>query len=453
MAQVIEQAREFGIQPIPSRYRVLGIWDNFVLWFDLGVSFLVILVGALIAPGLGLAQTVLAILIGAIIGNLLLGLAATVGSDTGVPTMVLLRAVLGIRGSYISSVLNILQLVGWATFEIVIMGLAADSISRQLFGFSNQFFWTLVFAAIVTAMAVFGPIAIVRQWMKKFAIWVVLATTIWLTYQIFANHDIASLWSKAGDGKMTFWLAVDLVAVMAISWMPLVADYSRFARRTRDAFWGTGLGYFLAHFWMYALGALLALSLAVSSPDDLFGAIGQMVAGVVVLLIILVHETDEGFANIYSTAVSTQNILPWASNRVLSVIFGAVCAVVGVALIASGTPLLQYESFLLLIGAAFVPLMGLLAADYFVLRGRRYDVGQLYQVGGRYWYAGGFNRLAVVAWILGAVVYLLISGLPPLGVPGVTTAFGSTLPSFLVAFVAYLILGRAVVGEPAQRPA
>lgn len=433
---------DVGIQPIPAARRTFSGWDNAVLWADLGVSFLVMLVGALIAPSLGLGPTLLAILIGALIGNTLLGLAATIGSDTGVPTMVLLRPALGVRGSYLPSAVNVLQLIGWATFEIVVMALAADGITRALLGVSAPLLWTVIFAAITTAMAVFGPIRVVKQWLGRVAVWLVLATTLWLTYQIATSFDLAALLARPGTGAMSFWLGVDLVVAMPISWMPLVADYSRFARTTRGAFWGTGVGYFVAHVWFYALGALLALSLAVSSPDDLFGALARLSAGVVVLLLILVDETDEGFANIYSAAVSAQNVAPGASYRAISLAVGALCAVLGVALIGTGTPLLQYESFLLLIGAFFVPLMGVLAADYFLLRGRRYETDELYAVGGRYWYADGINWAGIAAWVPGIATYLLIAGLPPLGVPGLLPQIGASLPSLAVAFVAHAILGR-----------
>ena len=78
----------------------MGTWDTFVLWADLGISFLVMVVGMFLVPGLGLGAALLAILVGSVIGNVLLGLAAGIGFDTGMPTMALLRGPLGVRGSY-----------------------------------------------------------------------------------------------------------------------------------------------------------------------------------------------------------------------------------------------------------------------------------------------------------------------------------------------------------------
>lgn len=442
MATIVEQAHAFGIEPIPLARRTLGFFDTFVLWADLGVSFLVMVVGMFLVPGLGLGQALAAILVGALIGNFLLGLIARIGADTGVPTMVLFRPVLGLRGSYAPSVVNILQLLGWATFEVIVMAQAANLLSTRLMGLDSYLGWVIFFAVLSTAMALGGPVLIVKQWMEKFALWAVLATVVWLTIAVLTSYDIGALLAKPGTGAMSFWLAVDLVAVMPISWLPLVADYSRFARDRQAAFWGTGLGYFVAHVWFYALGALLALSAAVAFDPHapiapLLTAIAGLTAGWVALLVLLVGETDEAFANIYSTAVSTQNILSRAGQRGLIVAIGVVTLV-----LAATVPLVQYESFLLLIGAAFVPLAGILAADYFVLHGQRYDTAALFRVGGRYWYQGGVNWLAVGIWLLGFALYLLITGLEQLGFKGLAPWLGGTLPTFFFGFVAYVLVGR-----------
>jgi len=417
---------EWGIEPVPKEHRLLGFLDYFVLWADLGVGLLVLLAGTLLVPGLGLGQALLAIVVGTLMGNLLLAAAGVIGSNTAVPTMVMLRPVLGIRGSYLPSLLNIVQLVGWGAFEVLIMAQAADGITQTLFGYSNRLLWAAVFAAFSTLLAVGGPLLVVRQWLEKFAVWLVLATTAWLTWYLFAHYDVIALLHQAGTGELSFWLGVDLVVAMPVSWLPLVADYNRFARHTGRAFWGTYLGYFLSNVWFYALGALLVLAL---QTTDLIAAITSLAAGWLALLIILTDETDNAFADIYSAAVSSQNIVPRARQRWLAVGIGAICF-----LLAAILPIAQYEGFLLLIGSFFVPLFGVLAADYFVLRRRRYQVDELYRPQGRYWYRQGVNLWAVAAWALGVVAYQLIARFLPW--------LGATIPSFVVAFALHWLLAR-----------
>jgi nucleobase:cation symporter-1, NCS1 family len=437
-----QQIATYGIAPVPPEGRRLGVLDTFVLWADLGVSFLVMVVGMFLVPGLSLGWALVAILVGAILGNGLLGLVGTIGADVGVPTMVLLRPVLGVRGSYVPTLLNILQLVGWATFELIVMAQAASLLSQRLFGVGGYRGWVVVFGILTILMAVGGPVLVVKQWMEKFAVWTVAGTLLWLTGAVLLTYDLGALFARPGTGEMSFWLAVDLVAVMPISWVPLVADYSRFSRTRRAAFWATGSGYFVSHVWFYALGAILGLSAAVASDPQapiapLLAAVGGLTAGWAALLVLIVGEIDEGFANVYSAAVSTQNLLPRAGQRGLAGGFGLL-----VLLLAATVPLVQYESFLLLIGSVFVPLLGILTADYFLLRRRRIDPAALEQVGGAYWYAGGVNRRAMAIWILGVALYLAIAGLPQFGWAGLAPWLGATLPSFLFGFAAHAVLAR-----------
>ena len=431
---------EWGIEPVPQEHRMLGFLDYFALWSSLGVGLLVLLAGTLLVPGLGLGQAFLAIIIGTLIGNLLLALAGVVGSDHAIPTMVMLRPVLGIRGSYLPTLLNFVQLIGWGAFEIIVMAEAANSVSERLLGFSNCFLWALFFALLCTLLAVGGPLVVVRQWLKKFAVWLVYGISIYLTWYLFAHYDVGELLRAPGTGEFSFWLAVDLVMAMPLSWMPLVADYSRFARRSDSAFWGTYLGYLVANIWFYGLGALFVLALG---TRDLIPAILTVAGGWIALILILVDETDNAFADIYSAAVSSQNVLPRARQWWLALIIGGICFILAVTV-----PIAQYENFLFLIGSVFSPLFGILAADYFLLRKRHYDMDELYRPRGRYWYGQGINGWAILAWLLGVVSFQvanpwLVAAYWPAWaeiVPAALTTLGGSIPAFLVALLLYWLL-------------
>ena len=425
----VQAPPEWGIRPVPPEHRSLRFVDFFVLWSSLGVGLLVLEAGALLVPGLSPLHALAAIGIGTLVGNLLLALAGAAGSDHGVPTMVLLRPVLGQRGSYLPSVLNLIQLIGWTAFEFWAIALAASRVSETLFGFSGYGLWLVVFAVWCTWLALGGPLVVVRQWLEKFGVWLVYGATIWMTVALFTQYDVLALLRQAGTGDLPFWLAVDLAVAMPVSWLPLVADYTRFARRSRAAFGGTYLGYLLANVWFYGLGALFVLTLQIAepTPENLATAIVALTGGVVALLVILVNETDNAFADIYSASVTLQNVMPHVNQRILAIVVGAVSLALA-AFLTMG----QYFGFLLLIGSVFVPLFGILAADYYVLRRRHLEVQALYESGGAYWYQGGVNWLAVVAWAAGVAVYHLIAR----GLPGL----GATLPGFAAAFTLYLAI-------------
>jgi NCS1 family nucleobase:cation symporter-1 len=427
-----------GIEPVPDRLRVLGTFDSLALWGNLGISLLVIVAGTYLVPGLSLKDALLAVLVGGLIGNAMLATAGLIGAQARVPAMVLLRAPLGRRGSYLPTALNVLQNIGWSTFELIVIGTAAAALSEQAFGFGARPFWIVAFGALTLVFALLGPIGFVRKWVRKFAVWVVLASLVYLTWWTLDGAHLGELWSRPGTGDLTFWGGVDLMIAMPASWLPLVADYTRFSRDRRSAFIGSGLGYLIPNVWLFALGALLLLSRNLGEPTDLLTAIaGGGLAGALVLLALTVDETDEPFANVYSAAVSIQNVLPRASQRLVIVAVSVLCT--GLAL---AVDLREYQTFLILLGAAFVPLFAVLLADWLLAR-RVYTAERIFG-------APALRPELVVAWLAGFCLYEWLS---PYG-PGWWVSLvertnphalpwgGASLPAFALSFVLALALGR-----------
>ena len=436
---------DWGIHPVPQEHRTLGPFDLAVLWGDLGIGLLVLVTGALLVPGLGFAAAMAAIVIGSVLGVALLALFGAVGAKHGLPTMVLLRPVLGIKGSWVPTALNVAQLVGWTAVELWAMSFVADLVAQEIFDFSARGLWLGAAAVFCTALALWGPVRVVRIWMERFGAWVIGIISLLVSIVVITDPAIGDSLSSSGTGGFpTFGPALDLVIAMPISWLPLVCDYTRFARSSRAAWFGTFSGYLLANIWLYTLGALLVLQAgAAPSPAGIAAGIlalaGGSLAGILFLVGLLVGETDEAFADIYSGAVSLQNIWPKVSERV----FG-----IGIALVATGLAwwltMERYESFLFLIGSVFVPLFGIVIADHFVLRKGRVDLDALYGETPPY---ARFRASAFGAWIVGFVVFHwitpspvdwwtdLIGLLPGAPLSGSLPWLPASIPAFLVAAV------------------
>src|SRR5690242_16603658 len=255
-----EKTPAWGTEPVPERLRVLGFLDSLLLWGNLSVSLLVIVIGALLVPALSLRDALLAIVVGAIAGNVLLALAAMIGADGRVPGMVLLRAPLGLRGSFAPTVLNVAQNVGWSTFELIIIATAAAALSKHVFGFSGKWLWTIAFGVLSWGLGMLGPIRLVRRYLRKCASWALLFAMAYLTYWAISKSHLHAFWARPGKGGFpTFGQAVDLVIGSVVSWTPLAADYTRFSRGRRGAFWGAAVGYFVPVLWCVGLGALIVL--------------------------------------------------------------------------------------------------------------------------------------------------------------------------------------------------
>jgi nucleobase:cation symporter-1, NCS1 family len=444
----MKDAPQWGIEPVPARLRLLGAFDGILLWANLSVSLLVILAGALLvlpASEFGLAlslpEAVDAIVAAALVGNLLLGLGGLIGADAGVPTMVLLRAPLGRRGSYLPTGLNIAQCLGWSVFELIVIATGASALSEQVLGFGGTAFWKVLFGVVATLLALLGPVGFVRRYVRRFAVWIVIASLLYLCWWSLHGQDVGGLWHR--PGAHAFWPGFDLVLASIISWTPLVADYTRFSRSRSAGFWGAGLGYFIPTIPLFALGAVIAMSRQIADAPGLLTAIAAGgAASLLALLALTVDESDEAFANVYSGAMSLANLFPGVSQRLL-VAGTAAVATVGALLI----DLRNYQPFLFLLGSFFVPLFGVLLADW-LLSGRRYSREDVF--------AGPEIRVeAVLAWLVGFGLYQwlypdgpawwtrLVAHTHPHALPW----GGASLPSFAAAFAL-----TALAGLLARRP-
>ena len=145
--------------------------------------------------------------------------------------MVLMRAPLGaarLVGARRS--LNAAQCIGWSIFELLIIATAVAALSDELFGFRAQWLWTLVFGGVALALALLGPIDFVRKFVRKVAVWAVLASLLYLTWWALDGSGFGGLWDRGGEGGSSVLEGVDLVVAITVSWIPLAADYTRFSR-------------------------------------------------------------------------------------------------------------------------------------------------------------------------------------------------------------------------------
>ena len=170
-------------------------------------------------------------------------------------------------------------------------------------------------------------------------------------------------------GWSGFGTAVDLVIAIPVSWIPLAADYSRHSKTPRAAFFGS-VRRFRDH--LHRSTSRWACSPSRRPFREAIPASALLavpVAGIAVLVLVL-DETKEAFANLYSTAISAQNLIPSLDRRIVAGVVGAGATAVGLLI-----DLTQYESYLYLIGSVFVPLFGVFAVNYYVLAAR--PVGRL----------------------------------------------------------------------------
>jgi putative hydroxymethylpyrimidine transporter CytX len=398
-------------EPVPQS---LGLLDQFGLWGNLGVSLLgftgaifVLQPGGAGTPELSLAAALTAIVVGTLLGATVLALAGIPGAQTGAPAMVLLRGLFGARVSYLPTALNILQLVGWSIFELVTIATAAQTVAPEL----PKWGYVLI-AGAATALLTIRPLGAIRV-LRRYATVAVLVVMSYLFIQLI-RHPLPAFSHGTWAG---YWAATDTVVAVAISFAPLAADYTRHSRSSRAAFAGALAGYSVTQVLCYVIGLLALVTVAHGNSGDIFGAFIALPVGSLGFAILAARELDQSFADVYSTAISVQNLRPLWDRRVLA---GVITALTTAG--ALWLNIADYENFLTLLGSVFVPMSAVLITDYFAdylavphgeARGNRWDLS-----------ASARSRWPMLLpWAVGFVIYQLIN-------PGYVSWWASAWSSF-----------------------
>ena len=371
-------------------------------------------IGAYLVPALGASEAITVIVCGSILGAGLLAWTAKIGCDSGLSSAGLMHATYGSRFARLPVLLNIVQLVGCTTFELVVMRDGTVAIARQSGSFVASF-WpllaTLLWGSVLIALLSGSMVKLVRKFIGRFGLPLVLGSLLWLTWQFLGRAQAQgweALWNRPGSGGMSTLSALDLVIAMPVSWLPLVADFARHGRDGKSALRGTWLGYAIANTWCYGLGVLIALT---APSTDLVAALLLAQGGLIALGLILIDEVDNAYGDVYSGSGSGHSLRPGWSVRRWGMAMAVLCT--GLALVL---PMHSLEPFLLMLSSVFVPRYGVILAR---LAGHSSVASPVTE--------RPVNYSAILIWLTGIACNHLYAQLLP--------GWGAALPTLVLTFV------------------
>lgn len=394
--------------PIPAADRVFSFRDHTALWFSLGVGLLVIQIGAFLGTALGTQTALCAIAIGSLLGSALLAWVAYIGYERGLSSPVLMCQTLGTSFAKLPVIMNIIQLIGWGAFELVVMRDGTTALIKGITGidagwvpYVTALFWGILLIGLATG----SMIGLVRRFVGRFGLPLVILSLIWLTWQFLLKAQVQGLdafWNKPGDGSMSTLAGIDLVMAMPVSWLPLVADFARYGKSGAGTFRGTWLGFAVANIWCHALGVLIIST--TTADADLMATLLLAQGGLIALGLILIDEMDNAYGDVYSGSVS----LNFLNGRYSIRFWGITLAIIatGCALVL---PMHGLEPFLLILSSVFVPLFGVVVSQL-AMKGQAT--------------AQAVNTLPVAIWLIGIAAFHVC----PIWWPQV----GSALPSLAI---------------------
>lgn len=375
------------------------------IWFGAAISIAEILTGTFLAP-LGFVKGLLAILIGHAIGAALFYLAGLIGAKTGKSAMDTVKMSFGEKGSYLFSGLNVLQLIGWTAIMILSGSKAIGTISTAFFGQAYTPLWSLLIGGLILVWLIVGFKYISR--LSYIAVGALFILTLILSRYVFGDVG-----SEQVTGTMGFGEAVELAVAMPLSWLPLVADYTRHAKKPIQATGVSTVVYFMASSWMYVIGLAAALFTGESDIAAIMLTAGIGWIGIVILILSTVTTT---FMDAYSAGVSMTSIHSKFNEKTMGIIVGIVGTVLAIT-----APVDSFEGFLYLLGSVFAPMITIMIGDYLFHRGT-HEQESVY-------------IMNMILWLVGFLLYRWFLT--------IQTPIGSTLPVVLIILALYgIINGR-----------
>ena len=367
-----------------------SVFENGLIWFGAAVSIAEILTGTYFAP-LGVAKGLLAILIGHVIGCTMLFFAGLIGGKTHKSAMETAKMSFGSKGALLFSVLNILQLVGWTAIMIYDGALAVNGI----FAVGN-WVWCIVIGGLIVLWILIGIQNLGK--INTVAMGALFVLTIILSFVIFSKGNA---WNIGGEG-MTFGVAVELSVAMPLSWLPLISDYTREAKKPVKATAVSAVTYGAVSCWMYIIGMGAAIFTGESDIAQIMVKAGLGIAG---LLIIVFSTVTTTFLDAYSAGVSSESL----SGKINGKLIAVAVTVIG-TFGAIFLPLADITDFLYFIGSVFAPMIAIQIADFFILKQNTET--------------SAFSIRNLMIWFVGFVVYRLLMR--------VDIIVGNTLPDMLI---------------------
>jgi NCS1 family nucleobase:cation symporter-1 len=447
------------IHPASDAERTWSVGAMAALWVGMVVCVpTYMLAGSMIDGGMNWWQAVGTVMLGNLIVLVPMIANGHPGTKYGVPFPVLARASFGIQGSHVPSVARALVACGWFGIQTWFGGFAIYQLLNVLFGGalegSDLPVLGINLGELVCFLAFWGLQVLVvwrgtesikhlEEYAAPFLIAMGLALLGWAYVKADGFGPMLSTPSQFGAGaaKEGQFLSVffpSLTAMVGI-WATLslnIPDFTRYARSQRDQVLGQFLGLPTTMTLFAFIGVAVTSATvvifgeAVPDPTVLLGKMGGGFAVVLSLFALSVATLSTNIAaNVVSPANVFINLNPQKINFRAG---GLITAGLGVAIL----PWKLIESagayiFTWLIGysALLGPIGGILITDYFLIRKTELNLRDLYRKDGEYWYRGGFNPVAIAAFVLGALPNL----------PGFLQAAGliESCPAFFSSLYTY----------------
>ncbi|MBC2582368.1 NCS1 family nucleobase:cation symporter-1 [Clostridium sp. DJ247] len=441
------------------KQRTWGTYNIAALWIGMSVCIpTYMMASSMIDAGLTWWQALINIGLANLIVLIPMQLNSHAGTKYGIPYPVFARLSFGIKGSNIAAMARAIIGAGWFGINVWIGGQSINAVMATISpawanwggGIWISFF---VFLFLNVFIAYKGPEAIkfMEAWAAPILGVISIALMIWAYSSVAAlGKGISDILSIApnSDKSVSFWkvFLAGLTANIAF-WSTLslnIPDFSRFAKSQKAQFRGQLLGLPLTMIAFAFVGVFVTGATKIIygeflwNPVDVISKMNSPIAAILGAIgIIIATLTTNISANAVATANDISNLNPQKiSFKTATLITGAAAVAIMPWKLMSSASAYIFD-WLGTYGLLLGPLAGIYIADYYIHRKKLVDVFSLFKGdGGKYWYKNGFNKNAIYAWILAAILPLAGKFIPALS----SLTDNGWAIGFILAMIIYTLL-------------
>ena len=404
-----------SLRPTPDHHRVFTGVSYVLMWWSSLIVIQAFALGQGFLPPIGrlnLYQAGLVMVIAVTMFVVMFSLNGQAGLKYGIPYSIQARSGFGIHGSKAVEFLRAIPAIIWYGIGSWIAALSFDGILTQLTGFTAPAAKYLYFVGLQVLQTVLAYRGIrTMKWFNVSGSVVIAAIMLYMLVHIVQVYGfkVEESWRSEGEWGTPFWVGLTAAIGVLATVMLNISDMTRHLQKSQSAIWfGHLFGVAPPWFFMLTLGIVAGASLGIWDPvQALIQLSPNPVAMVILLAFVLVAQVTTNLTiNILPPALIFMDVfrIRWHQGVVLTGILGVISCP---WIIMSNFD--AFLGFILYYSALFGPILGVMLADYFVVRRGELDVDQLYVTdpSSRYWYQGGFNVAGLLAVLLPGVVTMI----------------------------------------------
>ncbi|MBS0577687.1 MAG: cytosine permease [Proteobacteria bacterium] len=407
MSGLIE-SRSIDYVPLAERHG--KVWHLWPVWFSGEAHLATLAVGALgIALGGNLAWTLIAVVVGNLLGTFFMAFHSTQGPQLGLPQMIQSRPQFGYVGALLVWAVALIAYLGYNAFNDVLAAQTLHQLNSSVPATSPTAI--IVFSLLAVALAVLGYDKIhVAQ--RVVAYLMIVLLSVFSIGALSAIKFQPDAWDLAHFKTVPFLTQLFAAAAYQVSWSMYVSDYSRYLPRdvgVRASFWWTYLGAFIGGAWMMLVGTVatatapkMNLAAAMEHASDLivpgFGPV-MLVGGFLGLITITSLNFYGASLTLLSVADTIRPLHSTAGKRVASLALTFLVST-GLALAASEDFITRFEDLLAVLLYLFTPWTAINLIDFYVVRKGHYSIREIFNPHGLY---GRWNWRGLLAYAVGFV--------------------------------------------------